>query len=115
MDASVPPPAGTLSVANTTAVCEESRAYLQSLLNKHLVVHTTDGRMFRGEFKCTDPPTARQRAVHAAQQAAAGQSRVVMNMNSRYLGLIVTPGHHIVKIEVEEFSSQMNRAQAKPV
>ncbi|ERS99954.1 LSM domain containing protein [Sporothrix schenckii 1099-18] len=112
------------SAAHVAAIREESRAYLQSLLNKHLLVHTTDGRMFRGEFKCTDPdcnivlahateyrqPTARQRAQYAAQQAAAGQSsRVVMNMTSRYLGLIVTPGHHIVKIEVEEFTSQLKR------
>ncbi|CAK7273344.1 hypothetical protein SEPCBS57363_005605 [Sporothrix epigloea] len=124
MDGSAVASAGTLSAANTAAIREESRTYLQSLLNKHLVVHTTDGRMFRGEFKCTDPdrnlvlahateyrqPTARQRAQHAAQQAAAGHSRVVMNMTSRYLGLIVTPGHHIVKIEVEEFSSQVKSA-----
>lgn len=55
-------------------------------------------------------PTARQRAQHAAQQAAAGHSRAVMNMTSRYLGLIVTPGHHIVKIEVEEFSSHFKCA-----
>ncbi|CAK7231268.1 hypothetical protein SCUCBS95973_007853 [Sporothrix curviconia] len=121
--AAVPAAARTPSAANAAAIRDESRAYLQSLLNKYLVVHTTDGRMFRGEFKCTDPdrnivlahateyrqPTARQRAQHAAQHAAAGQSRVVMNMASRYLGLIVTPGEHIVKIEVEEFASQMKR------
>ena len=53
--AAVPVPAGAVSVANANAIREESRAYLQSLLNKYLVVHTTDGRMFRGEFKCTDP------------------------------------------------------------
>ncbi|KAL1903483.1 hypothetical protein Sste5346_000110 [Sporothrix stenoceras] len=124
MDTPAPAVAGATSSANAAAIREESRAYLQTLLNKNLLVHTTDGRMFRGEFKCTDPdrnivlahateyrqPTARQRAQYAAQQAAAGQSsRAVMNMTSRYLGLIVTPGHHIVKIEVEEFASQMKR------
>ena len=29
--------------------------YLASLLNKNLRIHTTDGRMFRGRFTCTDP------------------------------------------------------------
>jgi len=33
----------------------EARAFLSSLINKSLRVHTTDSRMFRGEFKCTDP------------------------------------------------------------
>lgn len=55
MDGSAIASAGTLSAANAAAVREESKMYLQSLLNKHLVVHTSDGRMFRGEFKCTDP------------------------------------------------------------
>ena len=30
-----------------------------------------------------------------------------MDMTSRYLGLVVVPGEHITKIEVEEFVSQM--------
>lgn len=55
MDAPAPAAAGAISSANAAAIREESRAYLQSLLNKNLLVHTTDGRMFRGEFKCTDP------------------------------------------------------------
>lgn len=53
--APAPAPAGTPSEANAAAIRDESRAYLQSLLNKNLLVQTTDGRMFRGEFKCTDP------------------------------------------------------------
>jgi hypothetical protein len=28
-------------------------------------------------------------------------------MTSRYLGLVVVPGEHITRIEVEEFESQM--------
>lgn len=32
---------------------------------------------------------------------------VKVDMTSRYLGLVVVPGEHIVKIEVEEFASQM--------
>lgn len=30
-------------------------AFLESLINKNIRIHTTDTRMFRGEFKCTDP------------------------------------------------------------
>jgi hypothetical protein len=32
---------------------------------------------------------------------------VKLDMQSRYLGLVVVPGEHIVKIEVEEFASQI--------
>ena len=32
----------------------ESARYLKALLGKKLRVHTTDTRMFIGEFKCTD-------------------------------------------------------------
>lgn len=28
-------------------------------------------------------------------------------MTSRYLGLVVVPGHHIVKMELEQFASQV--------
>jgi hypothetical protein len=32
---------------------------------------------------------------------------VKLDMQARYLGLVVVPGEHIVKIEVEEFASQL--------
>lgn len=34
---------------------DEAREYLASILNKNLRVLTTDGRLFWGTFKCTDP------------------------------------------------------------
>jgi hypothetical protein len=34
---------------------DEAYEYLSSLLNSNLRIHTTDGRMFRGTLKCTDP------------------------------------------------------------
>jgi hypothetical protein len=34
---------------------EAARDYLSFLLNKNLRITVTDGRMFRGSFKCTDP------------------------------------------------------------
>lgn len=52
-----------------------------------------------------------QREAAAAAAAASGGDAsartVAMNMTSRYLGLIVVPGHHIVKMELEQFASQM--------
>ncbi|OLN84375.1 N-alpha-acetyltransferase 38-B, NatC auxiliary subunit [Colletotrichum chlorophyti] len=99
---------------------EGARNFLTSLLNKNLRVLATDGRMFLGQFKCTDPdrnvvlahtyeyrqPSAQQRQ-EAAMSAAARTGSVTMDMTSRYLGLVVVPGQYIVKIEVEEFASQI--------
>ncbi|KAJ4315558.1 hypothetical protein N0V84_008321 [Fusarium piperis] len=97
---------------------EQAREYLSGILNKNLRVYTTDGRLFWGALKCTDPdknivlshtyeyrqPSSRQRAEAAEK---AGGETVTLDMSSRYLGLVVVPGHHIVKMEVEEFASQM--------
>ncbi|KAH7273680.1 hypothetical protein FSOLCH5_001434 [Fusarium solani] len=97
---------------------EQAREYLSGILNKNLRVYTTDGRLFWGALKCTDPdrnivlahtyeyrqPSSRQRAEAAEK---AGSETIKLDMSSRYLGLVVVPGHHIVKMEVEEFASQM--------
>lgn len=89
--------------------------YLETLLNKKLRVYTNDTRMFLGDFKCTDnecnvilsqsceyrPPTPS--ALKAAAQAnTTSIASVKVDMTSRFLGLIVVPGHHITKIEVED-------------
>ena len=50
-------------------------------------------------------PSAQQLAERAASAGASGAA-VKMEMMSRYLGLVVVPGEHIAKIEVEEFASQ---------
>lgn len=39
---------------STTMDNQEARDFLASLLNKNLRVVATDGRMFLGQFKCTD-------------------------------------------------------------
>ncbi|KAK3996126.1 hypothetical protein QBC44DRAFT_318199 [Cladorrhinum sp. PSN332] len=105
----------------------EASDFLETLLNKNLRITTTDSRMFYGSFKCTDPesniilqhvyeyrpPTQQQIAAAAAAQSASGSTgagNLKLDMTSRYLGLIVVPGHHIVKIEVEEFASQLRGA-----
>ena len=43
------------SVPESAMDKNEARAFLTSLLNKNLRIITTDGRLFWGQFKCTDP------------------------------------------------------------
>ncbi|KAI1187630.1 hypothetical protein F5B17DRAFT_398671 [Nemania serpens] len=107
----------TMNEAPTKAKAE---AYLKSLLNKTLRIHVTDGRMFVGTFKCTDTdrnvvlsltyeyrqPSQQTLAEAAAAAAMTNSKTVKADMTSRYLGLVVIPGQHIVKMEVEEFVSQ---------
>ncbi|CEJ88876.1 hypothetical protein VHEMI04900 [[Torrubiella] hemipterigena] len=102
---------------------EEARDYLSSIINKNLRVTTTDGRLFWGELKCTDPeqnivlshtyeyrpPSDRQRAEAMAK--VAGDESVTLDMTSRYVGLVVVPGKYVVKIEVEKFSSQLSQEE----
>jgi N-alpha-acetyltransferase 38, NatC auxiliary subunit len=48
---------------------------------------------------------SQQKLLEAAASLESDTLRA--EMTSRYLGLVVVPGEHIVKIEVEEFVSQM--------
>ena len=106
--------------------------YLKALLNKKLRVYINDARMFLGDFKCTDnvsheylgwltessdffqecniilsqsyeyrPPTPSALQT-AAQANTSSIASVKVDMTSRFLGLIVVPGHHITKIELED-------------
>ncbi|KAI1147106.1 LSM domain-containing protein [Nemania diffusa] len=106
---------------NETSAKSEAEAYLKSLINKTLRIHATDGRMFIGTFKCTDTDRnvvlsityeyrqpSQQKLTEAAAAAASANSQTVKaDMSSRYLGLVVIPGEHIAKMEVEEFTSQV--------
>ncbi|KAI0855871.1 hypothetical protein F4860DRAFT_443137 [Xylaria cubensis] len=99
----------------------EAETYIKSLINKTLRVYATDGRMFIGTFKCTDTdrnvvlsltyeyrqPSQQKLAEAAAAAASSSSETVKADMTSRYLGLVVIPGEHIVKMEVEEFTSQV--------
>lgn len=109
----------------------EATECLGSMLDRQLRIYTTDTRMFVGEFKCTDNvflllwtrqpaenwygdkecniilaqsheyrfPTSK--ALETASESIPTSS-LKLDMNSRYLGLIVVPGQHIVKIEIED-------------
>ncbi|KAI1425118.1 hypothetical protein F5Y12DRAFT_393301 [Xylaria sp. FL1777] len=101
----------------------EAEVYLKSLINKTLRIYVTDGRMFIGTFKCTDTDCnvvisltyeyrqpSQQKLIEAASAAAAADANsttIKADMASIYLGLVVIPGEHIVKMEVEEFTSQV--------
>ncbi|MCJ1447715.1 MAG: hypothetical protein MMC23_008226 [Stictis urceolatum] len=109
-----PPPNPSSNDPSATA-----KAFLASLLNRQLLIHTSDSRMFAGEFKCTDNeqniilsrayeyrlPSARAKADAAAETEISGSTAdtLKVDMTSRFMGLIVVPGQHITKIELEEY------------
>ena len=51
------------------------------------------------EYRLPPPPKA--------SQLDPSKESVTLDMTSRYLGLVVVPGEYVMKIEVEEFASQM--------
>ncbi|KAL4869263.1 hypothetical protein BDV12DRAFT_196505 [Aspergillus spectabilis] len=104
---------------------DESQAvqYLESLIGQTLRVHATDTRIFVGVFKCTDaarniilantheyryPTTAavRDAASNAAPESVEETPNLKVNMTSRFIGLVVVPGQHITRIELEETPQQ---------
>lgn len=56
-------------------------------------------------------PSAKKR-LEAAQNAGDAE-KVTLQMSSRFLGLVVVPGMHIAKIELEEFASQLKKPSAR--
>lgn len=92
---------------------EDPQAYLTQLLNRTLHVHTADGRMFVGQLKCTDNERnlilamtheCRQPSQLDVQRAAQGASgNFHLDMKKRFVGLVVVPGQHITKIELESY------------
>ncbi|KAG4439036.1 hypothetical protein IFR05_005500, partial [Cadophora sp. M221] len=74
-------------------------------------------RMFLGHFKCTDSDRniilsqayeyRRPPPPKPSPSSSNTTSPVVLDMTSRFLGLVVVPGEYITRIEVEEFESQM--------
>ena len=74
--------------------------------------------MFVGQLKCTDgdrniilaltqeyrPPS--QKAIERAAKESDGKGSVKVDMQKRFVGLIVVPGQYIKRIEVEEETSR---------
>lgn len=99
-----------------TVEAAEATSFLTSLLGKTFQVTVPDGRLFTGTFRCTDNESNiilsnsfeyRMPSMLAEQkarrEASLSEKAVVKaNMTSRFVGLIVIPGHQIVSMEVEE-------------
>ncbi|KAL2864171.1 LSM domain-containing protein [Aspergillus lucknowensis] len=97
--------------------------YLGSLIDQTLRVHASDTRIFVGVFKCTDAarniilantfeyryPTAaavRDATLTSATENLEEMHNLKLNMTSRFIGLVVVPGQHITRIELEETPQQ---------
>lgn len=97
---------------------EDPRAYLTQMLNRTLHVHTSDGRMFVGQMKCTDnegnlilamtheyrhpSESDIQRAAMEHEQMGS-DGKLKLDMKKRFVGLVVVPGQYITKIELESY------------
>ncbi|KAL4979651.1 hypothetical protein BDW66DRAFT_148000 [Aspergillus desertorum] len=109
---------------------DESKAvrYLESLIGRTLRVHATDTRVFVGVFKCTDAarniilantheyryPTAaavRSAALNTTSENLGESQKLKLDMTSRFIGLVVVPGQHITRIELED-TPQSRKASA---
>jgi hypothetical protein len=65
-------------------------------------------RTYEYRLPSRGPPTAANIEAEAeAEDEGSAKAKVVLDMTSRYLGLVVVPGEFITKIEVEEFASQV--------
>lgn len=96
---------------------DEAVQYLAGLLGKTLRVQISDRRLFTGQFKCTDKdkniilanaheyrePSQAALEAAAVEASPSNQAKVVADMTSRFVGLIVVPGEHIVRMELEEY------------
>ena len=99
-----------------TEEAAEAAQYLTSYLNKTLHLHTTDGRMFVGQMKCTDrdrniilamtheyrQPSNSDIKLAAEKHERAGlKGNVKVDMQKRFVGLVVVPGEYVTKMEFE--------------
>ncbi|RUS30493.1 hypothetical protein BC938DRAFT_479309 [Jimgerdemannia flammicorona] len=70
-------------------------ARLRSYLNLKARVHASDGRVFLGTFVCTDKE---RNVILAHTEEFSGQEK-------RQVGLVMIPGKHLVKIEIEDLET----------
>lgn len=116
MASTVPAPATSTESTQATQATQAT-TYLSTFLNRTLHLHTTDGRMFAGQMKCTDPerniilsmtheyrqPSTADIQLAAQRHERAGKSgNVKVDLKKRFVGLVVVPGKYITKIEAEE-------------
>jgi small nuclear ribonucleoprotein (snRNP)-like protein len=88
------------------------------MIDRTLYIHTDDGRMFVGLMKCTDnerniilamtqeyrqPSEAEIAKAAERHVSAGGRGNVKVDMKKRFVGLVVVPGQHITKIELDRW------------
>ncbi|KAM5432544.1 hypothetical protein McanMca71_006742 [Microsporum canis] len=99
---------------------DEAVEYLESLVDKILRVHTSDSRVFVGLFKCTDnerniilsstheyrcptePAIVSSEETGSPKAASNEPFDLKADMSQRFIGLVVIPGQHITKIELDK-------------
>ncbi|KAK2767600.1 hypothetical protein FQN54_003758 [Arachnomyces sp. PD_36] len=83
--------------------------YLKSLLGRTLRIHTTDTRLFVGAFKCSD--NDRNIILGGTYEYRYPDPSTDADITSRFIGLVVVPGQHITKIELDAYPNEV-RGQA---
>ncbi|CAH0560184.1 unnamed protein product [Brassicogethes aeneus] len=73
---------------------------LRSWLNKPLRIKMTDGRTLLGVFFCTDRD-ANIILGSCTEYLPADDTKASLNDEPRMLGLVMIPGRHIVKVELD--------------
>lgn len=73
-------------------------ATLRALLGKELRIAITDGRIFLGNFACTDKDL--NIVLTSVYEFPLGFQNDHLVENGRFVGMIMFPWRHIVKIEV---------------
>ncbi|XP_065564735.1 N-alpha-acetyltransferase 38, NatC auxiliary subunit-like [Artemia franciscana] len=79
---------------------EKPREYIRSLLNKSMLIQTTDGRTFIGSFLCTDKES--NVILGSCMEYRPGDEN--LDEEPRSLGLAMVPGKHIVKMMSDDIS-----------
>ena len=80
-----------------------------ALLGKTCLVHITDGRAYRGTFACVDSgrnlllnnATEYRAATATSSDDSASLERAIQAHHRRFVGLVMIPGGHITKLEVQ--------------
>ncbi|KAK2865101.1 hypothetical protein FQN49_003905 [Arthroderma sp. PD_2] len=92
---------------------DEAREYLENLVDKVLRVHTSDSRAFERniilssthEYRCPTESTIQSVASEDARNPKPASNEpfdVKVDMSRRFIGLVVIPGQHITRIELDK-------------
>lgn len=65
-----------------------------SLVDHTVLIHSTDGRAFKGRLVCVD-------GARNAMLQSATEIRPPAPYTTRYVGPVMVPGAHIVRVEVK--------------